>query len=145
MVSTSRRDRLNDRAGVLQRTRGYWGRNFFKYNSDFVGILTLALAALALVRKRDATRIFYASTALVLLAYSLGPHTPIHRLFYALVPQVKLFRAPPLVMFLVAFSLVTLAALAVHDWPSEHPATKAKDRGPRAFPALHPFVLLSQV
>lgn len=99
--------------------RGYWGRNIFKYNSDSVGILALVLAGLAVAKKRDATRIFHASTALLLLAYSLGPHTFVHRLFFAFVPQVKLFRAPPLVMFLVAFSLVTLAALAVHDWASE--------------------------
>jgi hypothetical protein len=99
--------------------RGYWGRNIFKYNSDSVGILALVLAGLALAKKRDTTRIFYASTAIVLLAYSLGSHTFVHRVFYALVPQVKLFRAPPLVMFLVAFSLVTLAALAVHDLASE--------------------------
>jgi hypothetical protein len=109
--------------------RGYWGRNFFKYNSDSVGILALMLAGLALAKKRDATRIFYASTALVLLAYSLGPHTFVHRLFFAVVPQVKLFRAPPLVMFLVAFSLVTLAALAVHDLASE--AGRENKRGAR--------------
>jgi len=106
--------------------RGYWGRNIFKYNSDSVGILTLALAALALARKRDGTRVFYAATAAILLAYSLGPHTPIHRVFYAVVPQVKLFRAPPLVMFLVAFSLTTLAALAIHDLASEPVRGKTK-------------------
>ncbi len=95
--------------------RGYWGRNIFKYNSDAVGILTLALAALALARRRDATRVFYAAAAALFVAYSLGGHTPVHRLFYAVVPQVKLFRAPPLVMFLAAFSFVVLAAHAVHD------------------------------
>ncbi|HET9886566.1 MAG TPA: hypothetical protein VFR10_03570, partial [bacterium] len=109
--------------------RGYWGRNIFKYNSDSVGILALFLAGLAIARKRDATRVFHASVALILLAYSLGPHTFVHRLFYMFVPQVKLFRAPPLVMFLVAFSLVTLAAFAVHDLASE-PAKENK-RAPR--------------
>ncbi len=96
--------------------RGYWGRNIFKYNSDAVGILTLFLAGLAIARKRDATRVFFAATAVLFVAYSLGGNTPVHRLFYAVVPQVKLFRAPPLVMFMAAFSLIVLAALAIDDF-----------------------------
>ncbi len=108
--------------------RGYWGRNFFKYNSDAVGILTLFLAGLALARVRSATRVFYACVAAFAILYSLGGHTPLHRLCYFLVPQVKLFRAPPLVMFLAAFSLVVLAAHAVHDLASGA-AASGKGRG----------------
>jgi hypothetical protein len=93
----------------------YWGRNPFKYNSDYVGILTLLLAVLALVRRRDATRLFLGGIALLAILYSLGQWTPLHRLFYLVVPQVKLFRAPPLVMFAAAFGLSALAACAVHD------------------------------
>lgn len=95
---------------------GYWGRNYFKYNSDAVGILTLFLAGLALAARRDATRVFYGAMAAFAVLYSLGGHTPLHRLFYSFVPQVKLFRAPPLVMFIGAFSFVVLAAHAVNDW-----------------------------
>jgi hypothetical protein len=99
--------------------RGYWGRNVFKYNSDYVGVLTLFLAGLALARKRDATRWFLGGLALFAVLYSLGGHTPVHRLFFAVVPQVKLFRAPPLVMFGAAFALSALAAHAVHDLETE--------------------------
>ncbi|GJM43382.1 MAG: hypothetical protein DHS20C21_02240 [Gemmatimonadota bacterium] len=110
--------------------RGYWGRNVFKYNSDYVGILTLLLAGLAMSRKRDATRWFLAGLAAFCVLYSLGDWTPVHRLFYAIVPQVKLFRAPPLVMFGAAFGFSALAALAVHDLEeSAHNAPKqAGDR-----------------
>lgn len=93
---------------------GYWGRNAFKINSDAPGILVLFLAALAL-RRRDATRLFLAGTAAFCVLYALGEHTPIHRICYAIVPQVKLFRAPPLLMFGAAFALVALAAHALHD------------------------------
>ncbi|MGQ0722102.1 MAG: hypothetical protein ACT4PE_11100, partial [Candidatus Eiseniibacteriota bacterium] len=103
---------------------GYWGRNAFKYNSDYVGILTLFLAGLALARRRDATRWFLAGLGAFAVLYSLGGHTPLHRLFYAVVPQVKLFRAPPLVMFGVAFAASALAAHAVHDFEQQ---TRAKD------------------
>jgi hypothetical protein len=99
--------------------RGYWGRNYFKYNSDSVGIVALFLAALALRRRRDATRWFLAGLAVFAVTYSLGGHTPLHRLFYWVVPQVKLFRAPPLVMFGAAFGVAALAAHAVHDLVGE--------------------------
>ena len=94
---------------------GYWGRNVFKLNSEYVGIFTLFLAGLALSRKRDATRWTLAGISLFAILYSMGVHTPLHRLFFAIVPGVKLFRAPSLVMFGAAFGLSALAALAIHD------------------------------
>jgi hypothetical protein len=107
--------------------RGYWGRNPFKYNSDYVGILTLLLAVLALARRRDATRLYLGGIALFAILYALGQYTPLHRLFYAVVPQVKLFRAPPLVMFAAAFGLSALAAFAIHDL-EEGPAKGERTR-----------------
>jgi hypothetical protein len=113
--------------------RGYWGRNVFKYNSDYVGILTLFLAGLALARKRDATRWFLGGLALFAVLYSLGGHTPLHRLFFAVVPQVKLFRAPPLVMFGAAFGLSALAAHAIHDLETEEGGRSGRGTGRRPF------------
>lgn len=107
--------------------RGYWGRNIFKYNSDYVGVLTVLLAVLAMTRRRDATRWYLAGLAAFAVLYAMGGHTPLHRLFYAVVPQVKLFRAPPLVMFGAAFGLCALAALAVHDLET---AAAAKGKRP---------------
>ncbi len=104
---------------------GYWGRNPFKINSDAPGILALFLAALAL-RRRDATRLFLAGTAAFCVLYALGEHTPVHRICYAIVPQVKLFRAPPLLMFGAAFALVALAAHALHDLDTGRTARGAR-------------------
>jgi hypothetical protein len=114
---------------------GYWGRNIFKYNSDYVGILTLFLAGLALARRRDATRWFLAGLAAFAVLYSLGGHTPLHRLFYAVVPQVKLFRAPPLVMFGAAFAFAALAAHAVHDLEAQSRAKDARRLASRVLTA----------
>ncbi len=94
---------------------GYWGRNFFKYNSDYLGAGLLLLAVLAMLGRRNATRWYLAGVTLFCIAYSLGEWTPLHRLFYWVVPQVKLFRAPPLVMFGAAFGVSALAAFAVED------------------------------
>ncbi|MEZ5066702.1 MAG: hypothetical protein R3B81_18405 [bacterium] len=105
--------------------RGYWGRNIFKYNSDYAGIVVLLLAVLAM-RRRDATRWYLAGIAGFAILYSLGGHFPLHRLFYWFVPQVKLFRAPPLVMFGAAFGLSALAAHAVHDLLEERARRGAK-------------------
>ena len=110
--------------------RGYWGRNPFKINSEYPGVLVILLAALAL-RRRDATRIFLAGMAAFCVLYALGEHTWIHRICYAIVPQVKMFRAPPLVMFGAAFALVALGAFALHD----RDATPRRDREGRD-PAL---------
>jgi hypothetical protein len=116
--------------------QGYWGRNFFKYNSDSVGLAVLFLAILGIARRRDATRVYLAGLGVFAVAYSLGEHTPLHRLFYWVVPQVKLFRAPPLVMFGAAFGFSALAAHAVHDLLADPGRAAAKGKGKkRARPA----------
>jgi len=87
----------------------YWGRNPFKINSDYAGIVPLifALIALFLLRKRKIW--FFTGLSLFALIYSLGAHTPIFRLFYHFIPQVKNFRAPGLILFLMVFSILVLA------------------------------------
>jgi len=87
----------------------YWGRNPFKLNSDYGGIIPLLFAFLGLFLVRDRKKWFFLGISLLAVVYSLGAHTPIYRLFYWFVPQVKNFRAPSLIMFLLIFSFVFLA------------------------------------
>jgi hypothetical protein len=89
----------------------YWGRNAFKQNSDYGGIIPLIFAIFAFLFVRDRKRWFFLGLSILALIYSLGGHTPIYRLFYYLVPQVKNFRAPGLILFLLIFSLVFLSAM----------------------------------
>jgi NAD(P)-dependent dehydrogenase (short-subunit alcohol dehydrogenase family) len=58
-------------------------------------------------------RWFLAGLGSVALLFALGEHTPVWGLFYALVPGIRLFRAPDMVMFLFVFSAATLASLGV--------------------------------
>lgn len=92
----------------------YWGRNFFKYNSEYVGLGLLLLAVLGFFGgRRPPVRLFLAVMAGVALLYTLNTWTPVWGLFYALVPGLELFRAPSMVIFLAGFGIATLAAFGV--------------------------------
>jgi hypothetical protein len=90
----------------------YWGRNPFKINNEYAGLVPLLLIPLVLLRRRTATTWFFCGLAIISILYALGSTTPFFRLFY-LVPGVKLFRAPSIIIFLYGLSVATLGALAV--------------------------------
>ena len=93
----------------LETENSYWGRNPFKINSDYGGIVPLLFAIVALVLVRNRKVWFFSGLGLLALIYSLGAHTPLFRLFYYFVPQVKSFRAPGLILFLLVFSVLVMA------------------------------------
>ncbi|MGH2668705.1 MAG: hypothetical protein ACRDH5_06230, partial [bacterium] len=96
----------------------YWGRNPFKLNHEYAGALGLFLAPiLFLWRGRRREAVFFATLAALALVYALGATTPLFRVFYLLVPGVKLFRAPSSIMFLFALATTTLGALAIDAVP----------------------------
>lgn len=95
----------------LQQESTYWGRNPFKQNADYGGIIPLLFAFLAFFFVKDKKLLFFLGLSGLAVIYALGGHTPIYRLFYHLVPGVKSFRAPGLILFLLVFSLVFLSAL----------------------------------
>ena len=93
----------------------YWGRNAFKINSEYVGIVPLFFAILALSRIRKKTHIAFLLCLFILaIAYALGPHTPVHKLLYHLIPGVNVLRAPGMIAFLFAFALCALGAYGLH-------------------------------
>ena len=92
----------------------YWGHNAGKWNSDYVGIVVLFLAALSLGRVRKDFRVkLFLSLFLLVIVFSLGTHTPVYRLFYYLVPGVRDLRAVGMIAFLFAFPACALAALGL--------------------------------
>ena len=92
----------------------YWGRNAGKWNSDYIGIVVLFLAAISLGRIRKDSRVKLFLTLFLLVAvFSLGTHTPIYRLFYHLVPGVRDLRAIGMIAFLLAFPACVLAGLGL--------------------------------
>jgi len=77
----------------------------------FAGFVVMFLAALALIYRRRIPALLY--TAFIgagALVYSLGAHTPLHRIAYELLPGLDKARTPERGMYLVGFALCVLAA-----------------------------------
>ncbi|MBT6144133.1 MAG: hypothetical protein HOH74_01810, partial [Gemmatimonadetes bacterium] len=91
-----------------------WGRNAFKLNSEYFGIVVLFLAGLFLPDIRR-NRIAAAMATLFLLAlfYTLGPHTPLHWIVFHLVPGASVLRTPGMAAFLFVFPACVLAAMSL--------------------------------
>ena len=92
----------------------YWGRNPFKGNHEYVGLVVLLLAGLSFFGgARRSLRLFFVGLGGVALLFGLGGHTPVWRIFYEIVPGIGLFRSPSLAIFLFGFSAATLMAFGV--------------------------------
>ncbi len=103
----------------------YWGRNPFKLNSEYIGLLAFFLALVSVVHRRSRLIWFFIGLGGLAFVYALGGTTPLFRIFYYLVPGVKSFRGPSMINFLFCFSTVTIAMLglerffALKDDPDE--------------------------
>jgi hypothetical protein len=95
--------------------RYYWGRNAFKINSEYFGILVVLLALVAVPNVRQEPFVAFLCILFILvLAFSLGGHTPVHWLAYHLLPGGKVLRTIGMVAYLFAFPACVLAGLALH-------------------------------
>lgn len=92
----------------------YWGRNPFKLNSEYSGVIIIFLSLLALIfykgRKRKDV-IFFFSFGVFTVLYSLVDHTPVFKLAYTLIPGVKMFRGQGMILFLLTFTLSVMSAV----------------------------------
>jgi hypothetical protein len=90
----------------------YWGPNYFKLHSEYLGAVVLVLAVLGW-RDAERRRLVWGLTAIALLflLVSFGGHTPFYRLWYEVMPMMKKVRAPGMAFFLVAFPVGVLAGL----------------------------------
>jgi hypothetical protein len=92
----------------------YWGRNFFKLHTEYIGVAVLALAVLGWGNaERRRLRWGLAAIGGFMLIVSLGGHTPIYRLLYLVLPGVRLLRAPSMAFYLVVFVTALLAAFGI--------------------------------
>jgi hypothetical protein len=104
----------NNAGGAGWATGTYWGRNLFKHNHEYAGLMVLLLAALAFFgAPARGVRLTFLGVGGVALLFALGVHTPVWRLFYELLPGISLFRAPSIAAFLFGFGAVTLMAFGV--------------------------------
>ena len=92
--------------GVLE---GYWGRNFFKLHTEYLGAVVVVLAAMG-VGDRSRRRAVQAlgAIAILFLLISFGGYTPFYRLWYEVMPMMKKVRAPGMAFFLVALPVTAL-------------------------------------
>jgi hypothetical protein len=106
----------------------YWGRNAFRLNSEYPGIIVTLLALFALIYYRKRDIYFFLGLAVLAVLYALGDHTPLFKLFYYVVPGVKSFRAPSTIMFLYDFSLVVMAVYALKYITESDLKSKDRDK-----------------
>ncbi len=92
----------------------YDGPNPMKLHTEYVGALVILLLALgAFYSRRDRYWLFFAGLAVFTITMALGGHTPLYRIYFEVLPGIKRFRAPDLVYYVTAFSLVVMAALTL--------------------------------
>jgi len=92
----------------------YWGAMPFTDFPFYMGIVTLFLAGLALVIKRDRYTIFFAILAIFALIVSFGKNLPIlYGPLFKFLPFFNKFRVPSMILILTAFSVVVLAGMGL--------------------------------
>jgi hypothetical protein len=88
----------------------YVGPSFYAEYNSYVGLLTIALALLVVVLKRDARSIFWSVVIVGGLLLALGRYAPLglYHLVYQ-IPGLNLFRVPARHLMEVQFALAVLA------------------------------------
>mgnify|MGYP001117858837 CR=1 FL=1 len=90
------------------RSGNFWGP-WARVEYGYMGILPWLLAAVALGWEEIGERWFLAGAALFFVLLALGSNTPVHRLFFTVLPLP--FQVPARFMLLVNFAVALLAAL----------------------------------
>jgi hypothetical protein len=88
----------------------YWGRNYFKLNSEYPGLVVWFLGLLGLFAFRKSWFWLWGGVGLGAILYGLGADTPFFRPFYEFVPGVKNFRAPSMMLLWLAAALLLMSA-----------------------------------
>lgn len=89
----------------------YWGANFFKQHTEYIGIIPLVLfiIGLSLCLKKSMVK-FYLALFIVAILIALGGATPFFRIPFHLLPGFDLFRGPSKIFYLVSFSVIVIGA-----------------------------------
>jgi len=106
----------------------YWGKNAFKDNSEYAGVVALFLAVIGVFFYRRKEAIFFGALALFAFVYALGGTTPIFKIFYYIIPNVKSLRAPSTIMFVFLFSVSLLAGMGVQYFLKKYSEATEKTR-----------------
>jgi hypothetical protein len=92
----------------------YWSKNPFKLHSEYLGVLPLLFAFIAVFRRwKDRNVKFFTFSFAGAMLMAWGGNTPFYYIPYYLFPGISKFRGPAMIFFLAAFSLVVLAGLGL--------------------------------
>jgi hypothetical protein len=94
----------------------YWGTMPFTNSTVYIGILPLLLGGLALAYRRTPATIFLAVLAVLAVLISFGKHfSLLYDLLFTALPFFNKFRAPVMILHLLAFAGALLGAYGL-DW-----------------------------
>ncbi len=92
----------------------YWGQMPFTDFPWYMGVVPLFLAGAALVLRRDRTVLFFAALGLLSLLVSFGKTLPLlYGPLFKFLPFFNKFRVPSMILILLQFAVVMLAALGL--------------------------------
>ncbi len=91
----------------------YWGENYLWEMSVYIGIVPLALAAIAVIFDRRGKALAFALIAATALILALGKHTPLLKILYTLVPGFDRFRGSAKFVFVFSFATAILAGFGL--------------------------------
>ncbi|MCK4352776.1 YfhO family protein [candidate division WOR-3 bacterium] len=109
-----------DFSGILGN---YWGENYFRLDNQYLGILPILLAGIALFYNRKSKSAcqmsgryvkFFGGAALVTGIFALGGHTIFYKIPYYLVPMLKKFRCPEQIFYTTVFSIIVLSGFGLN-------------------------------
>ncbi|MBE9536067.1 MAG: YfhO family protein [Proteobacteria bacterium] len=92
----------------------YWGEMPFTQTSDYLGLLPILLTIVACLKCRGRQLYLFLFLTLLFQMLAFGKYTPLYYFFYEYL-GFKFFRAPKMLLFVVAFFVSIMAAFGV-DW-----------------------------
>jgi len=89
----------------------YWGEMPFHTSTEYIGIIPILLAVIALFYKRNTVTIFFAALTFVVFLVSLGKYfSGFYNLLFNYLPLFNKFRIPSMILHLMPFTVGILAA-----------------------------------
>ena len=94
----------------------YWGNMPFTDYPNYMGILVLLFAIYGIFTYKDRFRIFLITASVFALLLSFGHHFKhFYQFFYDFFPYFNKFRVPVMILVILQFNVVVMAALGLND------------------------------
>ncbi|MFT3681421.1 MAG: YfhO family protein [Ferruginibacter sp.] len=84
--------------------------------SAYMGLFTLLLLVFILKKKFSGTQRFILTATIIIFLFSLGPATPVRKIFYHLVPLTDHFRHPGIMRLFTTLGLLILSSFMLDDF-----------------------------